>query len=50
MTLIVALSASRVEIFAHLGFEGLGEHLPRSLAGDLVKVAKTLIAGALLMV
>jgi hypothetical protein len=50
MTLLVALTASRVEIFAHLGFESLGEHLPRSLAGDLVEVAQTLIAGALVMV
>jgi hypothetical protein len=50
MTLLVALSASRVQIFAHLCFESFSEHLPRSGSGDLVEVAQTLSAAGLVMV
>jgi len=38
MTLLVAFTASGLEIFTHLDFEGLGEHLPRSGSCDLVEI------------
>src|SRR5215203_212328 len=38
MAPLVALSTGGVDVRLDLGFEGAGEHPPRSLSGDLVEI------------
>jgi hypothetical protein len=36
--MLILLSSGRLDVGFHLGFEGLGEHPPRSGSGDLVEI------------
>ncbi len=46
----VPLTSGRLDVVFDLGFEGLGEHPPRSLASDLVEVERALFAALSIVV
>lgn len=43
MSVLVSFALGGFEVGFDFGLEGLGEHLPRSLAGDLVEVEHELL-------
>jgi hypothetical protein len=48
--MLILLSSGRLDVGFHLGFEGLGEHPPRSGSGDLVEIEGELFAELLAVV